>query len=389
MKTIRALYERLNVARKLQDRYPMFNLEDRKIHVLFLSSFLNESGYYRMILPALELNQTDSHCAIVANLHKWDFHKFVDDYDHPIYFPLVKWAHYIVLPAMFTDAAYIIQCIRKINRKADIIMDIDLNYHQLPDYHPESKTLSREVRSVLVKNLALVDILTAPNNAILNTYNQLVVESEKQLKYTMQYPNLTSRFSFEEVNPIFKNSGEKIRIGLLLDGSLPEDLATIEKVLIELMQENQNKIDLVIYGWRHKVTLNANLLVGLKVQYVPIANTMDFPMILNKMVIDIGLIPFVDNNYNRSGRVFNRFLDFSAMCIPSVMPAAPPFLKRITDGETCFLASTPEEWKAKITRLINEPQLRTDIGQAAQRELWERYSYTNVKAVQRLTEVFA
>lgn len=170
---------------------------------------------------------------------------------------------------------------------------------------------------------------------------------------------------------------------------MPEDLATIEAVLIELVQENKDKIDLVIYGWRHKVTLSANLLTGIKVQYVPIANTMDFPVVLNKMVIDIGLIPFVDNIYNRSGRMFNRFLDFAALGIPSVMPSIPPFLKRITDGETGFLANSPAEWKAKITRLIEEPEFRKEMGLAAQRELWERYSYNNPKAVQRLANVFA
>ncbi len=51
MKTLKELYFRLNTAKEFKDKYPHFNMNDKKIHVLFLSACTNESGYYRMILP--------------------------------------------------------------------------------------------------------------------------------------------------------------------------------------------------------------------------------------------------------------------------------------------------------------------------------------------------
>src|SRR5579885_787089 len=115
MKTLKELYGRLNTAKNFKEKYPQYNMDDNKIHVLFLSPCLNEAGYYRMILPALELNKTDTHSAIIGHIHKWDFNKLFDDYDTPIDFRLVEWADYVVLPVMFTDAAYIIKSMREIN----------------------------------------------------------------------------------------------------------------------------------------------------------------------------------------------------------------------------------------------------------------------------------
>lgn len=390
MKTVTTLAEHLSTAMTFREKYPMFNEQDGKIHVLFLSPCLNESGYYRMILPALELNKTDTHCAIMAHIHKWDFKKLFDDYDNPVSLQLVKWADYVVLPTMFSDAEYIIRAMRAVNADIDFVMDLDISYHAMPDYHPQLKSLSGDAKDTLLNNLALVDLVTAPNNAILEHYKALAKGSPKEFKfYSEHYANLVSNFTYDDVPEFYRNTNCRVRIGMLLDGFIAEDLRTIENVLIKIMSEHRDTVELVIYGWNRKLLVRHQLLTEIPVTHQAIENTNNFPACLNAMTIDIGLIPFANNFYNRSGLVFNRLLDFSGFMIPSVMPAVTPFNKIIKDGENGFLASTHDEWHSKITKLISDAELRRNIGQAAFQLVWETFSYTNPKAVERLTKVFA
>lgn len=389
MKTVTALAEQLGNALTFREKYPLFNLKDQKIHVLFLSPCLNETGYYRMILPALELNKTDTHSAIIAHIHKWDYNKLFDDYDHPVSIRLVKWADYVVLPSMFSDVSYIIESFRAVNSDIDFVMDLDLNYHALPDYHPHKKVLTSEAKATLLNNLSLVDVVTAPNMTILRNYLNLAHSSPKMFEFSPEnFGNLVSNFAYDDITEIHRNPGVKVRIGILLDGFFPEDLRTIEDALLKVLAENKDMVELVIYGWNDKMRARYGILKDIEVEFKQIVNTNVFHTYLNELTIDIGLIPFVNNVYNRSGRAFNRLLDFSGLMIPSVMPSVAPFTGCIKDGENGFLARTSEEWYDKMTRLIHDAELRISMGQLASAMVWQSYSYVNVRATERLKEIF-
>ena len=46
----------------------------------------------------------------------------------------------------------------------------------------------------------------------------------------------------------------------------------------------------------------------------------------------------------------------------------------VVDGETGYLASTPQEWAAAIARLAADPELRRKMGAAGRRLVSHRYS---------------
>jgi len=389
MKTLKELYHRLNTVNDFKERYPNLNIDDHKIHVLFLSPCMNETGYYRMILPALELNKTDTHSAIISHIHKWDFNKLFDDYDSPVDFRLVKWADYVVLPAMLTDVSYIIKAIREINDDIEFVMDLDINYHELPEYHPDFKKLLPELKDILINNLSEVDILSAPNSPLLNYYEELIQKHDDEfLLYFEHFPNLLSNFSFEEIKQIKRNSTDKVRIGLILDASQGNDLKMIEKPITLLLEKHKDKIELIIFGWSKKVAEQyGGVLNDLRITYEKHVPFHEYHYKLNDLMFDIGLLPFADNSFNTSGRAFNRFLDFSAFMVPVIASNIIPFKKIITDGENGFIAKTEEDWINKTGELIADIQLRKDIGNTAFKTVWEKFSYTQ-KALQRLKNVF-
>lgn len=388
MKTVKELYTRLNTAKNFKEKYPQFDMEDNKIHVLFLSPCMNEAGYYRMILPALEMNRTNTHSAIIGHIHKWDFNKLFDDYDTPIDFRLVEWADYVVLPAMFTDASYIIKSMREINDDIEFVMDMELNYHELPEYHPDFTKLRPELKDTLIANLSKVDLFCAPNNPIINYYNDLVQKHEEEfLLYFERYPNLLSNYTYEEIGQIKQNGTDKVRIGVILDASQGNDLKTIEKPIVTLLEKHKDKIEIILFGWSKKIADQYELLKDLRITYEKPVSFPDYHNRLNSLAFDIGLLPFVDNSFNVSGKTLNRFLDFSANMVPVVATKMLPYEKVIKDGENGFIAGNEEEWITKIERLISDVQLRKDIGNYAQKIAWENFSYTP-KALQRLQNIF-
>ena len=60
-----------------------------------------------------------------------------------------------------------------------------------------------------------------------------------------------------------------------------------------------------------------------------------------------------------------KYLEFSALGIPGVYSRLAPYESLISDGESGFLATSADEWDAALSSLIEQEELRRDIGLAA------------------------
>ena len=97
-----------------------------------------------------------------------------------------------------------------------------------------------------------------------------------------------------------------------------------------------------------------------------------YPRWMSRKGFDIGIAPLVDNEFNR-GKSNLRWLEYSAMGIPTVASPVVHFQRSIRHGETGFLARSRAEWVDLLMKLVREPELRENIGGAARREgkrLW-------------------
>lgn len=102
----------------------------------------------------------------------------------------------------------------------------------------------------------------------------------------------------------------------------------------------------------------------------PISN---YPKWVTGHKFDIGIAPLVDNNFNR-GKSNLRWLEYSSMRIPTVASPLPHFAESISHGETGFLAGSFDEWVEKLELLIDNADLRLQMGKAARQEVKERWS---------------
>lgn len=165
-----------------------------------------------------------------------------------------------------------------------------------------------------------------------------------------------------------KNDGDNVKIGWMGGGTHEEDLEIVKDVVFELLSEHKNISFHFLHGvprfFRDVPRIKADL--GFKA-------VDKYPQWVMKAGFDIGIAPLEDNNFNR-GKSNLRWLEYSAMGIPTVASPLPHFVESIRVGETGLIAKTHDEWKYNLKKLIEDKALRHSIGLNARKEVEEKWS---------------
>ena len=88
---------------------------------------------------------------------------------------------------------------------------------------------------------------------------------------------------------------------------------------------------------------------------------------------DVGVSWLPDDGWSR-GKCGLKVLQYMAAGLPVVANPVGVHPEMVRDGETGFLASTPDEWARAVARLAHDPALRGRLGRAGRRLVEERYS---------------
>ena len=412
MKSVQKLYHQLQQS-DFATAYPLYDPDDSKTRVLYVAPFLNGSGYYRMILPALELNRTDTHTALVTSMRKWDFSKSFDDLEHRIEPDLIRWADYIVFPAMYTNLQddsvqpSFPESIKTLNPDVQLVIDLDTSFHHFPEQHPGYEKLNdaehalgniEQRQQALLQNISGMDVVTGVTDALLDDLDERLEASHPNADPRLEFwPNLLSPYGYEHLGELKKNKSPLVHIGLVGNYSTSYDLLTIREVLHELQQRFDDKIELFVFGWNGKQKNGEKAFGDLRFHSFRSVNFVDdtvkgrlkkgYFSTLYDLQLDIALLPMADLPYNTVGKSPVKYLELSAMQVPVVASDLPPYRETIVDGVTGYLASGPEEWVEKTARLIKDTRHRQEIGQRAFRHAWKHYSY-NTNNLEVLQDIF-
>ncbi len=131
---------------------------------------------------------------------------------------------------------------------------------------------------------------------------------------------------------------------------------------------------------------------GDKVHFIQISNVLyDVPEIELESVlwnaetevsdlqrIDIGIMPLPDDEWAK-GKCGFKGLQYMAMEIPTIMSPVGVNTEIIEDGVNGFFATSEQEWFSVLCRLIDDAQLRNEIGKKGRQTVVERYSIDSQK----------
>lgn len=249
-------------------------------------------------------------------------------------------------------------------RKA-FVTEIDDNIFDIPSgnvaahpYQPNS-----EAEWVAQKQLEMSDALICSTQFLLDKIKEMFPDKPTYLIPNSLDFDIWDKLKFEDGGLPPKEDGW-IRIGYTGCSNHRKDLELIREPLSAILKEFP-KVQLFITpqpepggyftGWPGVPNM------GFVAKWVQIN---EYPQFLKSWDLDIGIAPLQDNDFNRAKSNL-RWLEYSAIHIPTVASRVYPFRYSIKDGEDGLICNTSQQWYDALRMLVLDAQKRKAIGEAA------------------------
>lgn len=164
-----------------------------------------------------------------------------------------------------------------------------------------------------------------------------------------------------------------IRIGYTGCGNHSGDLEIAKPVLLALLEEFPN-LEIVIaaeFECFQDVKHPRLIVPGRWV------NILDYPAMVKGWDLDIGIAPLRDNNFNRAKSNL-RWLEYSALKIPTLASAVRPFAESIKDAVDGRLLSSKAAWYDALKFAIEHPDECRQMGLAAYNAVKDHFNMDKV-----------
>jgi len=187
-------------------------------------------------------------------------------------------------------------------------------------------------------------------------------------KYNRKIKVIPNCIDFNLWNHTEKKEKDTVNIGWVGGGSHAGDLKIVKGALYRILKKYPQATVTIAcgqpLGWEPAERLT------LKQVGVPI---IDYPKMVKGFGFDIGIAPLRDNYFNR-GKSNLRYLEYSAMGIPTVASPTEPFKKDFTG----MLANAEEEWFSILSNLIEDRNFRKSEGERAYQHAYENFNLDTV-----------
>lgn len=159
------------------------------------------------------------------------------------------------------------------------------------------------------------------------------------------------------------NNNKNLVIGWSGSHSTVRHLLTIENVLKKIQNKYPNVIIRAMGGTGIKVE-------GLVIESLAWREDIEISTL---QTYDIGIYPLPDEEwvYGKSGL---KAIQYMALGIPTVATAIGTNFRVIEDGISGFLVTSEEEWIQRLSQLIENPDLRRQIGKKAREKIVNEFS---------------
>lgn len=338
----------------------------KKGDILFVTGGVGDSAWYRTHNVAEELEIHGFKCATIVQ-------------DSPILPFLAKnFKIFIFHRTLFSSGVR--KLIEKVKeQEGEIIFDTDdLVYDSKYLKHMDFYNRMNKMERKLYENGVGGEILSDPYVSMCTTTTSFLKEKlEGFNKKVILVPNKLSNddLGFADTAEKIKRANEKdesskIRIGYF-SGTLShnKDFATITNALMRLMEKNDN-VELCLFGPldpENKLNKFSNRIK--RFNFVPREKHYQ-----NISKVDINLLPLEIGNPFCESKSELKFFEAGIVGVPTVASSVGTNKEAIKDGIDGFLASNDEEWFDKLDILVNNEEIRRDMGRKAKEKTLTIYT---------------
>ncbi|MBI3240334.1 MAG: glycosyltransferase [Flavobacteriia bacterium] len=182
-------------------------------------------------------------------------------------------------------------------------------------------------------------------------------------KFNSHTTDISSTINSETYIPVNPYSNSKqLTLGWSGSHSTSKYLYLLKDVLLELYKER--KFRLLVMG-DPSFTIE-----GLEVEAMAWSGEKEISTLQQ---IDIGLYPLPDEEWVM-GKSGLKALQYMTLAIPTIATAVGANFRVIEDGVSGYLVTTAAEWKEKLILLMDNPDLREQIGLKARERVEKHYS---------------
>ena len=342
--------------------------------ILFVIGVKYGSAYYRMELPAKALKDKGYHVDIVTKINPYQLQAIKDGVFGEQILNIMDY-DVIVFQLVFKD--WLFKLIKFLKAKGKtVVVDTDDDYFNLPadspafkEYHPKCIT---EKENGITKRIwhkeSVNDSIKIFVEALRNA--SIVTVTTPQLA-ELYYPINRNIFVLENCidNEIYDGVRKPLNDGLVIgwQGSKThlEDLRLVTGCIPE-------NAWLVIVGYSEGFKLFKDQKNKI---YLSSFEIIDIAKVLAN--INIGMVPLVDNKFN-SGKSDIKGLEYAAMGIPAVASKVAPYKRWIEHGVNGFFATKPIEWMRYFKLLMENQDLRQNMGAMAKKKALTRDIKNNI-----------
>jgi glycosyltransferase involved in cell wall biosynthesis len=343
--------------------------------ILFISGGVGDSALYRTVHVAEELEFNDFKCSVTVQ-------------DNPLLATYVnKFSVFIFHRTLYTDRVKkMIQEIKKQGKTIIFETDdlvYDPKYLKHMDYYKRMNALERK----LYENGVGGEVLRDDYVKVATTTTEFLAEKlREEGKDVFVVPNkLSTKDVMYAADALRKKSAmravlghteEKVRLGYFSGAiSHNKDFATITDALMQIM-EKYDQVELMLVG---PLDVEHMLVQKFRERIVQLPYVARKKHFFNVAQCDINLAPLELDNPFCEAKSELKFFEAGIVKVPTVAVANRTFSHAIEDGVDGFTAQGTAEWVEKLSRLINDHELRREIGEKACQKAMRIYTTKHAK----------
>lgn len=279
-----------------------------------------------------------------------------------------------------------LECLKDL-RKKPVITEIDDWLFDVPSYniasHPYRPNSERE--QIAYRQIELSDAIIASTEFIAE--NIRAIFPGKPV-YVVRNAIDFDLWDTVKAGPTVKKEEGRIRIGYTGCGNHGGDLEQIKAPLLAILDKFPN-VEFVTSGAMRRGRTDAPVVIEHERSYVlnQWASINDWPGAVKGWQMDIGIAPLLDVNFNRAKSNL-RWLEYSALSIPTVASNVRPFRDSMNDGKDGFLCASKKAWFETLQDLIVSEEKRRAVGTVAYKRVKKDFNMNDVaKSYRSILEV--